>query len=78
MEALDELQALLPVLEEYASDSNVASTIKSAKEKIKSAEANIPQAKAKFAAEPLRAELERAASALDVCPLLSRTHFLSP
>jgi hypothetical protein len=66
MEALEELEVLLPALEEFAADSGVASTIGAAKDRVQKAQANIPQAKLKFAAEPLRAALDKTASQLDV------------
>ncbi len=66
IEAIEELSLLLPALEVYASDSYVADTIKNAKEKIQKAEFNIPQAKAKFAAEPLRAQVDQIQAKLDV------------
>ncbi len=66
MEAMEELETLLPALEEFASDSGVATTLRAAKDRIQKAEANIPQARLKYAAEPLRAGLDKAASQLDV------------
>ncbi len=66
MEALDELTTLLPALEVYASDSYVADTIKTAKDKIQQAEANIPQAKIKLESVPLREAVSKQSSRLDV------------
>jgi predicted extracellular nuclease len=66
MEAIEELNALLPALEEYAADSYVADTITNAKKKIAQAEANIPQAKVKFEAEPLKDQVSKTQQRLDV------------
>jgi hypothetical protein len=69
MEALEELNALLPALEAYAADSHVADVIKYTKTKIAQAEANIPQAKVKFEAEPLKDQVNKTQQLLDVCSL---------
>jgi hypothetical protein len=66
MEALEELNALLPALEAYAADSHVADVIKNARNKIAQAEANIPQAKVKFEAEPLKDQVSKTHGRLDV------------
>jgi tRNA U54 and U55 pseudouridine synthase Pus10 len=66
MEAIEELNALLPALEQYASDSYIAGVIKTAREKIAKAEANVPQAKVKFEAEPLKEQVNRVQGKLDV------------
>ncbi len=66
VETIDELNLLLPALETFASDTHVAETIKAAREKIAQAEANIPQAKVKFEAEPLRDKVGTTHTKLDV------------
>jgi hypothetical protein len=66
MEAIEELNALLPALETYASDQHVAETIAYAKKKIALAEANVPQAKVKFEAEPLKDQVNKSQQKLDV------------
>lgn len=48
LEALEELNVLLPALEPYATDDGVSETIKKATTKIAQAEALIPEAKARF------------------------------
>jgi hypothetical protein len=54
LEALDELQMLLPELEKYASDSNAASALTNARDMIKKTEAVLPQAKGKTSLHHLR------------------------
>lgn len=67
VDAIAELEALLlPALETYAADDYVARTIKTAKDKIAAAQANFPQARARFEAEPLRAKVVQVANKLDV------------
>ena len=66
MEALEELNSLLPALEAYAADSHVADVIKYTKTKMAQAEANIPQAKVKFEAEPLKDQVNTTQGRLDV------------
>jgi hypothetical protein len=66
VEAIDELNSLLPALEAYASDTHVAEVIKNARNKIAQAEANIPQAKVKFEAEPLKDQVNKTQGRLDV------------
>jgi hypothetical protein len=66
MEAIGELEALLPALEVYASDSGVATTIKVAKDRIQAAKSVVPQAKLKFEAEPLKQQVGQVAAKLDV------------
>jgi len=66
MEALEELNSLLPALEAYAADSHVADVIKYTKTKMAQAEANIPQAKVKFEAEPLKDQVNKTQQLLDV------------
>ncbi len=71
MEALDELKSLLPALEAYASDSYVSDVIKAAKRKIVQAEENIPKAKVKFEAEPIKEQVIKVHQKLDVCIIFS-------
>lgn len=66
MEGLNELEALLPVLENYASDSGVATTLKVAKDRIAAVQSLVPQAKRKYEAEPLRQKLGQTSAKLDV------------
>jgi hypothetical protein len=66
---VDEVNALLPTLEAYASDNYVASTIKSAKDKLQKAEANFPLAKARFEAKPLQEMVAKSSDKLPVCRL---------
>jgi hypothetical protein len=66
VETIDELNLLLPALEVYASDTHVAETIQAARAKITQAEANMPQAKVKFEAEPLRDKVGTTHNKLDV------------
>ncbi len=74
MEATEELYLLLPALEQFASDSYVASTIRVAKQKLQTAESLFPQAKAKFEAEPLREKVGQVHNKLDVLSLASTVH----
>ncbi len=66
LEALEELQVLLPALEPYSSDSNVADTIKAAKQKILQAEQQIPNAKIRFESQPLLEKTRATHQRLDV------------
>lgn len=66
VEAIDELNLLIPALETFSSDSHVADTIKAAKEKIAAAESQLPQARMKFEAEPLRDKVSTIHNKLDV------------
>lgn len=66
VDGLTELEALLPALEAYSTDSGVATVIKVAKERIASAQTLIPQARRKYEAEPLREKLVLASGKLDV------------
>jgi hypothetical protein len=66
IEGMNELEALLPALEVYASDSGVATTLRSAKDRIQAAKAVIPQAKLKFEAEPLKQQVTQVHGKLDV------------
>ncbi len=67
MEAIEELNTLLPALEIYSSDDYVSRTIRTAKDKIGAAQAHFPKAKARFEAEPLRAKVNQIYDKLDVC-----------
>jgi hypothetical protein len=73
MEAIEELNALLPALEVYSSDQHVSETIAYAKKKIAQAEANVPQAKVKFESAALRDKVSSTQQRLDV-----RTHSSIP
>lgn len=66
METIDSLTLLLPVLDQYASDSYVSQVIKTTKNKIAQAEANMSQAKVRFTAEPLKSQVQKTYSKLDV------------
>jgi hypothetical protein len=66
MEGLSELEALLPALEAYASDSSVATTIKVAKDRIQAVNSVVPQAKLKYEAEPLKNQVGQVSAKLDV------------
>jgi hypothetical protein len=65
-EALEELKVLVPALEAYAADSHVSSVIANTKEKIAKAQANLPLAKAKYEAEPLRKQVQQHFDKLNV------------
>jgi hypothetical protein len=64
---------LVPALEVYASDSHVSSVIANTKEKIAKSQLNIPLAKAKYEAEPLRKQVQQHFDKLNVRTALA-TH----
>jgi NADP-dependent 3-hydroxy acid dehydrogenase YdfG len=68
VEAMEELKALVPALEVYAADSDAASVLKNAKEKMAKADELIVKAGLSFAAEPLKNKVTEAYRKLDVHP----------
>jgi hypothetical protein len=71
LEAMEELKALVPALEVYIIDSDVASAVKNAKEKMAKAQELIVKAGVQFAAEPLKNKVVDTYRKLDVRPLAS-------
>lgn len=66
VEATEEIKSLLPVLEQYSSDSYAADMIRNATKSIAEAEAVMPKARARFEGEPLRDKVVATHNRLDV------------
>jgi hypothetical protein len=67
MEAIEELNAMLPVLETFAAeDTYSADVIRTAKEKIVKAEANVPQAKIRYESSVIIEKIRSLLPKLDV------------
>jgi hypothetical protein len=67
VEAIEEINTLLPMLEQYSSDTYAESMIKNARESIAKAQAEFGKARARFEGEPLRDKVVQAHGKLDVC-----------